>query len=277
MKFFRHLICLSAALLLCLCPRTQAEAVLTAPAAIVSYDRTELDDWTPGYGLSMPGVLLELTHAEGMLSVSALETDGLSPKEYLSGRLDRAAETLSVSDAQLTGWDDSFGGDGRSLSFSYTYPDGDEVHLCRIWASSFDGMLIELSIDTWGMDNGLLMDTACRAFIENGFSLTLCENAARLTAALSDVIEGEDGLARVQLTMPSENAIGSSAFYALSPEAVVLFPNPDDPSLLYPVSPDMPSLTDAILTYEDSSDSPAVFYTVIEDGTIMYMEYSLLP
>ena len=80
MKFFRHLICLSAALLLCLCPRTQAEAVLTAPAAIVSYDRTELDDWTPGYGLSMPGVLLELTHAEGMLSVSALETDGLSPK-----------------------------------------------------------------------------------------------------------------------------------------------------------------------------------------------------
>ena len=38
----------------------------------------------------------------------------------------------------------------------------------------------------------------------------------------------------------------------------------------------MASLTDAIFTYEDNSDSPAVFYSIIENGSIIYMEYSLM-
>lgn len=277
MKYLKRLLCLAAALLFCLCPPAWAETAPEEASVIVSYNRSDLADWTPGYGLRLPGVLLELTHPEGMLSVSALEAEGLSPKEYLSGRLDRAAETLAISNAELTEWADPFDGDGRSLRFTYTYPDGDEVHLCRIWTASCHDMLIELVIDTWGMDSEMLMDAACAAFIGNGFSLIHLENAAGLTAALSDVIEDADGRACVQLTVPSETAAGNSAFYPLSPDAVVLFPNPDDPSLLYQVSPDMPSLTDAILTYEDSSDSPAVFHAVIEDNVILFMEYSLMP
>ena len=114
------------------------------------------------------------------------------------------------------------------------------------------------------------------AFIEGGFTLTVSENALGLTGALSDLMEDEEGLVSIQLTGLDEAFRSDGTYYPLSENAVVLFPNPDDPSLLYPVAPDMASLTDAILAYEESSDSPAVFYTILEDNQIIYMEYGLM-
>ena len=275
MKKARRLFCLLAAFGLLISGMVSAETKLYDPVAIVSYDQSALSDWTPGYGLSTPGVLLELTHAEGMLAVTMLEKDGRSPESYLSDRLDRAAETLAVSDAQTAEWSDPFEGDGRGLSFSYTYPEGDETPLCRIWAASYEGMLIELTVDVWGTEAESLAGAAAAAFIEGGFTVIWCEDAIELTATLNDVIEGEDSRAYIQLTLPAESLSRSGEFYPLSTDAVVLFPNPDDPSLLYPVAPDMASLVDAILTYEDCSDGPAAFRAIIENDTIIYMEYSL--
>jgi len=268
----KRLFCLIAALCLLLCSAAHAEAPLDYSSAIVAFDRTALDGWTPGYSLSIPGVLLELSHAEGMVSVSVRESAGLTPEEYLSQSLDLSVETLVISDAQISGWKDGFDGRGRCLSFSYTYPEGDEAHLYRSWTASMGDLLIELSADTWGADAGLLMDDIYRVFIDSPFSLTLCENPFELIAALSDVITDETGRALVQL---SESA-ADSAYYPLSPNAVILFPNPDEPTTLYPVAPDAASLSDAIWTYEENSDSPAVFYFVIEDNQIVYMEYSLM-
>lgn len=279
MKNIKRILSMLSALCLIVSGTAAAETRLYDPVAIVSYDQAALIDWTPGYNPNMPGVLLELTHPEAVLSVAALESDSLSPEEYLSDRLDSAAETLVISDARQESWADPFEGDGQSLIYSYSYPEGDETHLCRIWVASREDMLIELTIDAWGVEAESLMSAASSAFIENeevGFAITFCEEAYELTATLSDVIEGDNGLASVQLTTPSENAGGSSKFYPLSGDTVILFPNPDDPSLFYPVSPDINSLTDAIFTYEDSSDSPAVFYAIIENNTIIYMEYSLM-
>lgn len=251
-----------------------AETKLYDPVAVVSYDRNALVDWTPSYHPNMPGILLELSHPEGILSVAAVEKAEITPEESLSGLLDRAAETLVISDAQLSRWEDPLDGDGRMLSYSYSYPDGDEQHLFRIWTASRGDMLIELTIDTWGEEAAALMDAALSVFIEEKYTITFCKNAWALTATLTDLTEDENGLVRVELTGP--DAIYGSRFHPILENAVILFPNPDDPSLFYPVAPDMASLTDAIFTYEDNSDSPAVFYSIIENGSIIYMEYSLM-
>lgn len=250
-----------------------AAARLYDPIAIASYDRLSLEDWTPHYSLNMPGVLLELSHAEGLITVAAPDAGESDPDAWLESRLDLAGETLSVSDAQMVDWSDAFGGDGRLLSYFYTYPDGDEVHLARFYAASWKNRLVEISIDTWGTDAPRLMDDAVSSLIEGGFTLSYCENAFELSATLSDVLEGDDGTVQLQLT-----AAGASdgASYPLSPDAVVLFPHPDDPTAVYPVSPDITSLVDAILTYEESSDSPAAFRAIIHEGRIVYMEYSLM-
>lgn len=250
-----------------------AAARLYDPIAIAAYDRLSLEDWTPHYGLNMPGVLLELSHAEGLITVSALEAGEADPTAWLESRLDQAGEMLAVSDAQMVEWADAFGGDGRLLSYSYTYPGGDETHLARFYAASWQDMLVEVSIDTWGTDASRLMDGAVSSLIEGGFTLNHCENAFELSATLTDVLEGDAGTVQLQLTA-SEFSGGS--YYPLSPGAVVLFPHPDDPTAVYPVSPDMTSLVDAILTYEESSDSPAAFRAIIHEGQIVYMEYSLM-
>lgn len=248
------------------------------PAAIVLYDRTALPDWTPGYGLNMPGVLLELTHAEAMLSVTAVEQGELTqtPSEYLSARLDRAGETLSVSDAQLARWEGQNGADECLLSYSYTYPDGDELHLIRSWSAVFGDLLIDLTVDAWGEDAQQLIDAALAVFVEGGFRLTITQNAAELTASLSDMVESDNGLIYLQLTEAGEDFSRSDTYYPLSQNAVILFPHPDDPMLLTPVAPDYAALADAILLYEESSDSPAMFYTLIENNQIIYMEYDLM-
>lgn len=253
-----------------------AEFTEAPSAAIVSFDRTAPEGWTPGYGLSAPGVLLELSHAEAMLSVTAVEKYELTVEKYLEERLDRAGETLSVMNAQLGVWSDLFDGDGQVLSFSYTYQGGDEVHLTRIYTASRGDMFIELSIDTWGEEAQLLMDNACTIFIENGFSILECVQPLEMVATLSDIIEDENGRALICLSAASDAQARASTYYPLGDNAALLFPNPDDPSMLYPVAPDMTSLIDAVLTYEENSDGPAVFYCIIENGEIVYMEYSLL-
>ncbi len=261
----------------CLSGTALCEEFAPAPsAAIVQFDRTAPEGWAPGYGLSAPGVLLELSHAEAMLSVIAVEKNGLTAEEYLEERLDRAGETLTVMNAQLSVWSNSFDGDGHLLSFSYTYPDGDEVHLNRIYAAGHGELFIELSIDTWGEEAQLLMDSACAIFIENGFSILECVHPLEMIATLSDVIEDENGSTLICLSTSSETQQRVSTYYPLSANAAVLFPNPDDPSMLYPVATDMTSLIDAVLTYEENSDGPAVFYCIIENEEIVYMEYSLL-
>ncbi len=273
--------CLCALLtaLICLCtfPCTALCEFAEAPSiVIVSFDRAAMDGWMPGYGLNAPGVLLELSHAEAMLSITAVEKDIWTPESYLEDRLDRAGETLSVENAQMGTWTDSLDGDGRVLTFSYTYPEGNEVHLMRIYAAGSKDMLIELSIDTWGEESELLMDSACAVFIENGFSLVECAQPLELMAALSDIIEDENGRTHICLSAVDENQLDNNRYYPLSENAVVLFPNPDDPSMLHPVATDMISLIDAVLTYEENSDGPAVFYCIIENEEIVYMEYSLL-
>ena len=274
MKRFLSLI---AALCLLLCPAAYAEAPAAPSTAIVDFDRTAMEGWTPGYSLSMPGILLELSHAEGMALVSAVESMDMTPQFYLSERLDRAAETLSVSNARLVSWADSFSRNGRRLSFSYTYPDGDEVHLCRIYAATMGDLLIELSVDTWGEEAQMLMQQVERVFIEDGFSLTLCEAPFELIAVLTDVEQTETGHTLVSLGIAdAQTDSAESAAYPLSANAVILFPNPDEPTVLYPVAPDVASLSEAVWTYEENSDAPAVFYAVIENGEIVYMEYSLM-
>lgn len=278
MKTVKRILCMLSALCLIVSGAAMAETKLYDPVAIVSYNQATLIDWTPGYNPNIPGVLLELTHPEAMLSITASEKTGRSVDEYLSDRLDSAAETLVISNARTESWADPFQGDGQSLIYSYSYPDGDETHLFRTWVASREDMLIELTIDAWGAEAEALMSAASSVFIEeeDGFAITFCEEAYELTATLTDVIEGKNGLASVQLTTPGENVGGSSRFYPLAENSVILFPNPDDPSLFYPVAPDMNSLSDAIFTYEDSSDSPAVFHAIIENDSIIYMEYSLM-
>ena len=273
MKRFLSLI---DALCLLLCPAAHAEAPAAPSTAIVDFDRTAMEGWTPGYSLSMPGVLLELSHTEGMASIAAVESAGMTPQSYLSERLDRFAETLSLSDARLVSWADSFDQNGRRLSFSYTYPDGDEVHLCRIYAASMGDLLIELNVDVWGEEAEMLMQQVEHVFIEGGFSLTLCEAPFELIAVLTDVEPVETGHTLVSLGNADGMTDSESIAYPLSANAVILFPNPDEPTVLYPVAPDMASLSEAIWTYEENSDSPAVFYAVIENGEIVYMEYSLM-
>ena len=77
---------------------------------------------------------------------------------------------------------------------------------------------------------------------------------------------------QIQLT---DEASGARS-YRLSSDAVLLFPNPDDPSLFYPVGTDMSSLVDAILVYEESSDSQPVFRAILVNNSIIYMEYDLM-
>lgn len=276
MNKFHRILCMLAALCLLIAPAASAEAPLAEPAAIVGYDRAALIDWTPSYGLRMPGVLLELSHAEAMLTVTSVEQNDLSPAEYLSDRLDRAGETLSVSGALLSSWEGQSGADECLLAYSYTYPDGDEVHLCRIWAASVGDMLIDLTVDAWGDEAEQLIEAALASFVEGGFSLAVYPNTAERTGTLSDVIADENGLVSIQLTAPDESFSPDAPFYPLSETAVVLFPNPDDPLRLCPVQPDYPSLAEAILLYEESSDSPAVFRVIIDQEQIVYMEYGLM-
>ena len=268
----KRILCLLSALLLLVSLPALAETRLYDPVAIVAYDRLSMEDWTPSYQLNVPGMLLELSHAEGRISVSVLKSPEGGPGAHLKTLLDQAGETLSVSDAAITDWPDSFDGDGQVLSYAYAYPGGDETHLLRTYAVSWEDMLLEISIDTWGADASFLMDSAVSALIEGNLLLSYCQNASETIGTLTDIIEGDNASALIQLTVPSETLAGDSSCYPLSPSAVVLFPHPDDPASVYPVSPDAASLTDAILTYEDSSDSPAVFRAIIYDGQ---MEYNL--
>lgn len=272
----RRFLCLLAALCLMIPCMTRAESTPADPVVIVSYDRTEMLDWSPGYGLSMPGVLLELSHAEAMLSITAVEQDGRTPSEYLSAQLDRAGETLIVSNARLSKWKGQSGEEEGLLSYSYTYPEGDEVHLARIYAAYFGGMLIDLTVDAWGEDAEQLTNTALKFFVEQGFTMTVYEHASEQTATLSDVIEDEAGQVSIQLTDAGEAFKSTDPYYPLAENAVLLFPHPDDPLLLNQVSPDFSSLVEAILAYEESSDSPAVFRTIIDQNQIVYMEYGLM-
>ncbi len=272
----RRFLCLLAALCLMIPCMTRAESTPADPVVIVSYDRTEMLDWSPGYGLSMPGVLLELSHAEAMLSITAVEQDGRTPSEYLSAQLDRAGETLIVSNARLSKWKGQSGEEEGLLSYSYTYPEGDEVHLTRIYAAYFGGMLIDLTVDAWGEDAEQLTNTALKFFVEQGFTMTVYEHASEQTATLSDVIEDEAGQVSIQLTDAGEAFKSTDPYYPLAENAVLLFPHPDDPLLLNQVSPDFSSLVEAILAYEESSDSPAVFRTIIDQNQIVYMEYGLM-
>jgi len=276
MNQFHRILCMLAVFCLLIGPAASAETPLTEPAAIVGYDRAALIDWTPSYGLRMPGVLLELSHAEAMLTVTAVEQNDLSPSEYLSGRLDRAGETLSVSGALLSKWEGQSGTDECLLAYSYTYPEGDEIHLCRIWAAAVGDMLIDLTVDAWGEEASQLIDTALTSFVEGGFSLAVYPEASERTGTLSDIISDENGSVSIQLTAPGEAFSPDAPFYPLSETAVVLFPNPDDPLRLCPVHPDYPSLAEAILLYEESSDSPAVFRIIIDHEQIVYMEYGLM-
>lgn len=272
----KRILCLLAVLLLTLPCVASAETKLFDPVAIVTYDRSRLIDWTPSYGLTMPGVLLELSHAEAILSVAAIEKGGLTPSEYLSDQLDRAGETLIVSDATLSTWENEDETEECLLSYSYTYPEGDEIHLIRSWASVNGDMLVEMTVDAWGEDAAQLIDSALAVFVDQGVTLTIHENASELTATLSDVIEDEAGQVLIQLTEAGQEFSRSDAYYPLAENAVLLFPNPDDPLLLTPVEPDFTSLVNAILAYEESSDSPAVFRTVLRDNQILFMEYGLM-
>ena len=165
MKNATRLFCLIAALMMMLAVGASGEK--TDQLAVVSYDRTALIDWLPGYRLNMPGVLLELSHTEGLMTVSSVETE-LTPAEYLSERLDLAGETLAVRDAVLTLTPDSSG--FLSLSYSYTYLEGDEPHLAQCWAAGFgDHMLLEFSVDTWGAEAESLMASVVSSFSEGGF------------------------------------------------------------------------------------------------------------
>lgn len=278
MKLPPRILSLLTALCLLLPGMALAEPQPVNPAAIVLYDCAALPDWTPGYGLEMPGVLLELTHPEAMLSITAVEKSELvqTPSEYLSDHLDRAGETLAVSNAQLSKWEGQSGTDECLLSYSYTYPDGDEVHLLRSWSAVFGDMLIDLTVDAWGEEAEALIDAALSVFMEGGFTLTVTQSAAELTASLSDVIESDNGLVYIQLTETDQDFSRSDPYYPISQNAVILFPHPDDPLLRTPVEPDYAALVDAILLYEESSDSPAVFYTLIENNQIIYMEYDLM-
>lgn len=251
-----------------------SESPIDGSIAIVSYDRAVLQDWTPSYGVTMPGILLELSHSEGLLTVSAVDSDDAqTPDAHLQYRLDRAGETLVVSDACIDVWDDPLNGNGRLLSFSYTYPEGDEEHLCCMWAAALnESTIFELTVDTWGADAQTLMELARAAFLNETSPVRIYENAFETTAMLTDVIEKEDGRVEIQLT----NEASGSQSYRLASNAVLLFPNPDDPSLFYLVEADMPSLVDAVLTYEESSDSSPVFHAVLSDGNVVYMEYDLI-
>lgn len=270
----KRILSLLLALLMLTGSAALAETPLYDPVAIVSYDRAVLQDWTPCYGLNVPGVLLELSHPEALLNVTAMDRDEtLTPDAHLEYRLDRAGETLVVSDARIDPWSDPFDGDGRCLSFSYTYPEGDETHLCCIWTASYEGnTLLELYVDAWGEDAASLMDAARAAFIEGESDVRIYENASELTATLTDVTEDDEGRVEIQLT---DEASGARD-YRLASGAVLLFPNPDDPSLFYPVEANLPSVVDAVLVYEESSDSPPVFRAIVVNGSIVYMEYDLM-
>ena len=276
MKRVMRFLCLLAVLCLTAAGSAWAEPTPADPVAIVAYDPAALPDWAPAYGLNMPGLLLELTHPEAILTITAVEGDDLSPAQYLSDRLDRAGETLSVSNAQLTAWEGQSGTDECLLSYSYTYPDGDEPHQIRSWAAVFGDMLIDLTVDAWGEEAQQLIDAAMATFVEGGFTLTVTQDAAELTGTLSDVITDESGRVSIQLTAPGAPFSPDAPFYQLAENAVILFPRPDDPLLLCPVLPDYASLADAILLYEESSDSPAVFRIIIENDQIIYMEYGLM-
>lgn len=271
----RRILCLLAVFCLMIPGMVRAEAIQTDPMVIVTYDRSELLDWSPSYGLTMPGILLELSHAEAMLSITAIEEEGVSAADYLSGLLDRAGETLAVSNAHLTLAPDSLNG-FMSLSYSYTYPAGDEIHLIRSWVTTFENMILDVTVDAWGEDADQLINAAQRLFIDQGLTLTVYESASELTATFSDVVENESGHVCIQLTEAGKEFSRTDIYYPLAENAVLLFPNPDDPLLLDPVSPDFASLVDAILAYEESSDSPAVFRTIIDSDQIVYMEYGLM-
>jgi len=272
----KRIFCLLAVLCLTLTGVASAETKLFDPVAIVTYDRSSLMDWTPSYGLTMPGVLLELSHAEAILSVTAVDGEGLTPSRYLSAQLDRAGETLIVSNARLSQWEGASGTDESLLTYSYTYPEGDEIHLISSWAAVFGDMIVDVTVDSWGEDAAGLMEAAQAVFVEQGLNLTVYTNAMELTATLSDVIEDEAGQVCIQLTEAGQEFSRSDAYYPLAENAVLLFPNPDDPLLFNPVDPDFTSLVNAILAYEESSDSPAVFRTVLKDNQILFMEYGLM-
>ncbi len=272
---FKRFLCLLLTAVLLLGGAALAEPVRAGSLAIVTYDREVLEDWSPSYSLSLPGVLLELSCAEGMLTVSALEREGQAPRDYLDSRLDWAGEALEVSDAQVTAWADPYEGNGACLSYAYTYPDGDEAHLCRVWAAARGDTLLEIITDTWGGEASALADDAFRALAGNGAFVAFYENPMELTGTLTDIVENTAGATEVEITTPAEDPSGDGRFYTLSPDAVVLFPNPDAPSLLYTVAPDMVSLVDAFIAYEESSDAPAVFRTILQDDVVLYMEYRL--
>lgn len=256
-------------LCLCLCGAALAETTPPASEALVLYDSSALPDWTARYSLEAPGTLLELTQPESLVSITAV-VRGTTPEKSLTDRLDRAGETLEVSDARIAGWDDPFDGDGRCLTFFYTYPDGDERHAARVYSASLEEYLIEVTMDCWGDESEQSMESLTAALIDHGFSVRFLNNAAEVIGELSDVTETSEGTVQIELAL--SGGVGRQA-YAVDPDAVLLFPSLDDPYQFETVRPDMSSLTDAILTYEESSDSPAVFRTILNEGTILYMEH----
>jgi hypothetical protein len=271
MKKPARLLCLAVLMMMLCTSGVRADTQLADPLSIVAYDRSALTDWLPSYRLTTPGTLMELSHTEGLITLSIMELGNLTPKEYLSALLDRAGESVVVSDAEITPWKDPFLGDGSCLSYSYTYPYGDEVHLMRVWSAGYPGgMLIDLCLDVWGAEAEALLSSACASLIDSGFSVIRCEKAVEKIAVLTDIVTDDSGTVCIRL---SEDASVPGEFSPLSDSAIVLFPNPDDPSLLYPVDPTMACLVDAVLTYEESSDSPALFRVILEDDVILYMEY----
>lgn len=242
----------------------QAETNKNDTMAIVSYDASALPDWAPNYGLYAPGMLLELTHQEGMVQVTASD-NGMTPADSLSAQLDRAGETLIVSDATMEDW---LGGAGRILSYCYTYPEGDEVHLCRALSMPSNGYLIEIFMDCWGDSAQENMGTLMNVFGGSGVSVRFLNQPTEINGTLKDVSHTESGSVQVELELSG----GIRQLYALSADAVLLFPSLDDPWQYQIISPDMDSLVDAILAFEENSGSPATFRVILQDGAIVFMQ-----
>lgn len=241
-----------------------AETNVNEPMAVVNCDVSALSDWAPSYGLYVPGVLLELTQQEGMLSVTAKQGD-MTPAESLSAQLDRAGETLIVSDALMEDW---LGGAGKQLSYQYTYPGGDEEHICRALSIPSGGYLIEIYMDCWGDSAQENIDTLMDVFGNHGVSVRFLNQPAEISGTLRDVSLTETGNVQLELELSG----GIRQFYALSNDAVLLFPAQDDPSRYQLVSPDMDSLVDAILGFEEISGRSATFQAILQDGVIVYMK-----
>lgn len=280
--------CLALALLLCLfCAPGRADR--SEAANFVVYNSEAMPDWSSSYSLTAPGLLLTLSKPDAEIHVIAYERGGGTPETHLLSILDDYGEYLEIQSVDGPyNWSDPWGGDGRRIGINFRYPDGDAMYSEQIYCANKGDLMIEIMLDCWGVASAETAREFQTVFLDENFDISTFDIDTSGFAYLSDVYLDEAGELCMSLNffelIYDEASFDQSIVrdeetnsYVVSPDAMLWFPNANDPSASHRVEVDLDEITDAVLAYENQMGGGLAFNFVFRGGQIIWMDYYYLP